>query len=183
MAKIVYDDDNAGAKLRARMKREEKKMRGALVKAANTASREILSRGRADIRSAGRFGTRWTQGLHADVETPKSGDIQILVDHDVPYWKVFERGAVIRGRPLLWIPLSFARDAKGVLARNFPGGLFRVDRKGGKAPLLLSIKTGEPKYFGKERVKIPKKFHIVQICRDVARKLKQFYHVAFKSEI
>lgn len=177
MPKITFSDDGAGAKHAERMKREAKRMAAALIRAANGVSREILTKGRADIRSAGRFGKRWTQGLHADVEADKSGDAEIAVYHDVPYWRVFETGRVIHGKPLLWIPLSFAKDAQKVRARDFSGGLFRVDRKGSKAPLLLSIKTGEPKYFGKKSVKIPKKFHILEICRAAAKKLKSFYRV------
>jgi hypothetical protein len=51
-----------------------------------------------------------------------------------------------------------------------------VNRKG-KAPLLLSARDKKPKYFGKLSVRIPKKFHILEIGREVARKLKEFYRV------
>lgn len=144
------------------------------------AREEILKRGRADIRAGGKFRKRWTDALHADpVQTSTASIINVF--HTIPYFNVFEFGATIRGKPLLWIPLKFASDAKGVRARGYPGGLFRVDRSG-KAPLLLSIATKKPKYFGKSQVKIPRKFHIRTIAAEVSRQLKVFYSRHFRSE-
>jgi hypothetical protein len=76
--------------------------------------------------------------------------------------------------------LSFARDAQGVRARDYPQPLFRVNRKG-KAPLLLT-KGGEPKYFGKPRVRIPRKFHIRDIVRIVSRSIKPVFREVLKQE-
>jgi hypothetical protein len=103
------------------------------------------------------------------------GNVRLAFTHDVPYFMVFQRGAVIRGKPLLWIPLSFAGDAQGVMARDYPGRLFRVDRKSGAAPLLLAGNPAEPKYFGKEQVRIPKKFRVIEIIREGARELAEFF--------
>jgi hypothetical protein len=91
---------------------------------------------------------------------------------------VFELGAKIFGRPLLWIPLSFARDAQGLRARDFPEPLFRVNRLG-KAPLLMS-KTG-PKYFGKESVTIPRKWQLRAVIRGVSRRMNRYYKEAMKN--
>jgi hypothetical protein len=98
-----------------------------------------------------------------------------IMEVTLPYWTVFQFGKVIHGRPLLWIPLRFAADAKGVRARDYPGKLFRVNRKGGKAPLLLSAATKEPKYFAKPYVKIPKKFRVLEIARELSHKINDFY--------
>jgi hypothetical protein len=78
--------------------------------------------------------------------------------------------------------LSFAKDAQGVRARDYPGKLFRVDRDGGKAPLLLGGSPATPKYFGKASVRIPKKFHLRDIIREGASKLKLFYNQRRKSD-
>jgi hypothetical protein len=140
---------------------------------------EIKTRGDADIKQAGNFGSRWTDGFHVNV-TEGGGHIRIAATEDVPYWRVFQYGAVIHGKPLLWIPLSFAADAQGIRASEYPGRLFRVDRAG-KAPLLLAPgKPAQPKYFGKESVTIPKKFHLIEIGRDVSRRVKDFYTNRFK---
>lgn len=171
--RVYFDSDRAGPKFERSVFRQADIVRQAARTTAKETADDILALGRADIQSAGRFGSRWTQGLHAEV-TEGGGSIRIAVTHDVPYWRVFEKGAVIHGRPMLWIPLSFAADAQRVWARDYPGGLFRVDRPG-KAPLLLSRESKEPKYFGKEFVTIPKKFHLGEITRKAARQMKELY--------
>lgn len=144
----------------------------------------VVPRARKDISGAGRFGSRWSDGFKGKV-TEGGGFIRIAFnmpsDPPMKHWRVFQFGAIIRGKPLLWIPLSFAKDAQGVRARDYPGKLFRVDRNG-KAPLLMRAgKPAQPKYFGKESVRIPKKFHLVEIIHDGAKKLKNFYNRRMKS--
>jgi hypothetical protein len=141
---------------------------------AAQAQQEIQEKGRADIAAGGNFGSRWTDGFHARIIF-EGRQYRIQVYSDVPYFNIFEYGGIIRGRPMLWIPLSFARDALGVLARNFPGGLFRVDRLSGAAPLLLSPVDRQPKYFGKEQVTMPKKFHIRRIIREAADNMNRTF--------
>ncbi len=157
------------------------RVRDAARGAAQDVADEIEAKGRADIAGAGKFGSRWTEGLNATV-SEGGGNIRINVTEDVPYWRVFEFGATIHGKPMLWIPLSFAADAKGVYARDYSKPLFRVDRKGGKAPLLMTPgKPAQAKYFGKESVTIPKKFHIIEIAKTAAKQLKDFYTTRFKN--
>lgn len=179
--RIRVEGQQAGQKLEHGLKIAQERIGRSVQATMKEGSEEILRRGRPDIARAGKFGTRWIQGLHADVLNTNTGT-EIHVFHDVPYFSVFEFGKLIKGKPLLWIPLSFASDAQGKRARDYPGGLFRVDRKHG-APLLLSISTGEPKYFGKEQVRIPRKFHIRDIARTVANKLRSIYSKHFRSEV
>jgi hypothetical protein len=162
--------------------------RDALRESAKDAAEEIERRGRLDISRAGNFGARWTEGFHADV-TEGGGHIRINVKEDVPYWTVFEYGAVIQGRPLLWIPLDMdhggSADAQGVSARDYPQPLFRVDRQSDGLPLLLSWEPGvkdsaKVVYFGKEEVVEPKKFHIREIVREVAKKIQQYFQSHYR---
>lgn len=174
--RIYLDGDRAGPLFRRAWENQAKSIKDAVRGAARDAADEIVRKGRADIEGAGRF-SKWAQGLNATV-TEGGGNIRVSVSIDkkqAPWFWVFQNGMVIHGKPLLWIPLSFAQDAQGVMARDFGGGLFRVDRKSGGAPLLLSIKDKQPKYFGKEYVTEPKKFHVVEIARDAARRLRDFY--------
>lgn len=150
-------------------------LRKAIGQTASELGQRVEKRGRSDIKAAGKFGPRWTDGFHARAWA-RGMEQEIRIFSDVPYFRIFEFGGVIQGKPLLWIPLSFASDAQGVSARDYPGGLFRVDRKNGGAPLLLSSKDGQPKYFGKESVTIPQKFHI----RDIAREVMQSAQAVFK---
>jgi hypothetical protein len=173
--RIRFREDNIGRQFDVSMKKHGRRIGGALLQTARDARDEILDRGRRDISGAGNFGTRWTQGLKGVLRRLGGDQTQIFFTHAISYFTVFTKRTVIRGKPLLWIPLSFAADAQGVMARNFPGGLFRVDRKGGGAPLLLSVRTGEPKYFGKRSVTIPKKFAFFDIVRSVAANLRNIY--------
>lgn len=153
--------------------------------AAQKAAADLVSEGQADMAAGGNFkSARWQQGLQAKVSYQSRSDINIRYTHSVTYWRVFEYGAVIQGKPLLWIPLSFAEDAQGVSARDYSGQLFRIDRPG-KAPLLMASggkgQPAEAKYFGKDHVTIPQKFHLRDIARSVASRLSQYYKDAFKN--
>lgn len=171
--------DKLGSRFQNRVKKFSEKMIKSTQAAANRAKAEIEEQGRADIRAGGNFGSeRWQQGFQAKLSYTSRVDINIRITHSVFYWKVFEFGATIRGRPMLWIPLSFATDALGKRARDYGKPLFRVDRPG-KAPLLVA--DDGPKYFGKESVTIPKKWHLRQIVREVSRQMKQFYREAMRN--
>lgn len=179
------DIEKLGRTFERSVRKNAADVRSSMRGAAQDFAAVFLARGRADISSAGNFGKRWTDGLHAEV-TEGGGTIRITIDHDVPYATVFEYGKVIHGDPLLWIPLSFAKDAVGVMARDYPLPLFRVDRKNGQAPLLMAWEPGAPelgafpKYFGKESVTIPQKFHLRQIARDVSKEMSSFFKARFK---
>ena len=178
--RIYVDGEKVGPLFHRAAVQQKKRVFDATRAAASDAAKEIEHRGRDDISRAGKFGSRWTSGFNATVSEGGS-NVRISVTEDVPYWRVFQHGAVIRGKPLLWIPLSFAKDAQGVRARDYPNQLFRVDRKGGKAPLLMTPgKPAQPKYFGKESVTIPKLFHLIEITRSVARQFGTFYKNRFK---
>jgi len=150
----------------------EKQILTAALNAIESVKQDALAEAKSNIASAGNFGSRWTEGLTAEV-TNNAGVIDLTFSHAVPYFMVFQKGQVIRGKPFLAIPLSFATDAKGIFARNFAGGLFRVDRKLGKAPLLLSLRTKQPKYFLKESVTIPKKFSVLEIIQRISKTLSR----------
>jgi hypothetical protein len=179
-----------GEKLGSQLKKTGIKFKSKIHAAAKSAAEDtvdyVVPRARDDISSAGKFGSKWTGGFKGKV-TQGGGFIKVSFtmggDPPVAYWRVFEEGATIHGKPLLWIPLSFATDAKGVSAKDYPGKLFRVDRKSGAAPLLLAAgKPAVPKYFGKESVTIPKKFHLTEIVQDGAKQLKLFFVERMKSD-
>lgn len=178
---IEMGNRQIGKDFRHGWQRESLRVARAVAATVIEISRRIEEAGREDISRAGNFGSRWTEGFHAypDISLTES---HIRLVHDVPYWSVFEFGKVIHGQPLLWIPLSFATDAKGVRARDYPGALFRVNRDG-KAPLLMTPgKPAQAKYFGKESVTIPQKFHLRDIGRRFARQIGTVYRQMFRKE-
>jgi hypothetical protein len=172
--------DKLGPVFKKNVQTFTKRKSRAQLTAARTAASEIERLGRTNIRSGGDFGSaRWQQGFRALLSFQSAVNLVIRVTHSVRYWKVFEEGRVIRGRPLLWIPLSFSNAGRLLVrARDYPGQLFRVDRPG-KAPLLLD-KSG-PQYFGKTSVRIPKKWNLRGIVRLVARKMSIFYKEAMRN--
>lgn len=180
--RIVFDTKKTKSKLKRGAKNSSERVIKSVQYAAERVRQDILVDGRKDIAAGGNFSSsRWQDGFQVKKSYKSRVNIVLRVTHAVRYWRVFEYGARIRGRPLLWIPLSFARDAIGVLARNFPGGLFRVNRKGGKAPLLLSRETGEVKYFGRESVRIPKKWHLKRVVYQRSRRLNRYFREAMKN--
>lgn len=81
--------------------------------AATEAMREVgelaQAAGRASIKAAGgRFGRGWPNALRLEV-FPKS-QVSLgptaFIWHKIPYAGVFERGAVIQGKPIMWVPLK-----------------------------------------------------------------------------
>lgn len=179
--RMDFDGEKAGKAFTANVTRYKERHYRAIQAAARRCASEIERRGRAQMKEAGDFdSSRWQQGFRALVSFRSRSNIRIRVTHAVKFWRIFQKGGVIRGRPLLWIPFKFARDAIGVLARNYPGRLFRVDRKNGKAPLLMAD-GGRPKYFGKPSVRIPKKFRLIEIARSEQRKLGRYFREAMNN--
>ncbi len=156
------------------MRGREDEIRPAALGAMEDLQSEILAKGRENIASAGNFGRRWADGLKGEIKEPSQGNFELDITHDVSYFMVHQKGALIKGKPLLAIPLSFAGVQPGLFARDYPGGLFRVDRAG-KAPLLLSLVDRQPKYFLKEQVRIPKRFRVLEIIRASSKKLTSFF--------
>lgn len=155
------------------------RFQAAITAAANMAAAMIKTKGVEDIANAGAFGTRWTQGLHVDVEGTTLGRMRISMTHDLDEVKVFEKGGTIHGNPLLWIPLS-GSDAHGINVKEYGGQMFSgVSRSG--TPLLFSMNDKLPKYYGIESVTIPKKFHLAEIQKSVMANFRQIFDNAWKS--
>lgn len=136
-------------------------------------AQSIEREGKRDIAGAGKFGRKWIEGFHVDV-TPRSGALTnsvISVSHDIPFAFIFETGGTIRGKPIMWVPLSFAKLRKD---EDFTGGMFRVNRKG-KPPLLFSVIDKKPKFVGLARVFLRKRFHIRRIVLEQFRRIPQTY--------
>ena len=179
---IIYDGKTAGETLRRNMTSNSAKSQAAMRGTAQDVSQEILQRGRTDIQQAGRYGSRWTQGLQAQVTSTGGGDFKIEVTHSLPYFSFYLKGGVIKGNPLLWLPFSFAGLEKGQTPRDLTGTLFRVDRRSGD-PILVSKVDRQPKFLGKTSVTIPKKFHTIEIIRQIMNqgKAKEIYSARFAS--
>lgn len=116
-------------------------MASALTFAMRDVGKLAVQKGRASIASAG-LSARWVRSLRA-INRPKSGvtfDPSVFVHSTINYSDIFERGGVINGKPLLWLPLpNVPRRAGRQLTpkqyvRQF-GKLTTIHRDG-KPPML-----------------------------------------------
>lgn len=181
--RISFIGENPGLLFARSAGKQAERVRKAMRAAAQDVVDETLARGREDIQASGNFGSsRWLDGLKMN-KTEGGGVIKLQLSHDVSYFMAHQTGATIRGKPLLYIPFDFADDAKEVNARNYPGRLFKVVRKKDSLPLLFSIgPPAVPKYFGKTEVTLKKRFHVLEIARQVARRLGEYYSQRFRSD-
>lgn len=118
---------------------------GATRAAFQDLAKQVQQQGRAEIARSG-LSRRWQAGFRTYVFPRRiiPGDTRELVmrgQHRIGYANVFERGASISGRPLLWIPLPTAPkkiNGKPTTAREFVrsvGPLHSINRPG-RPPLL-----------------------------------------------
>ena len=121
----------------------EKPMARAATAAVREAADLAKAGGRASIAAAG-FSRKWQNALQAKVY-PQGRDSMraaALIYHKVPYAQVFEEGAVIHGKPYLWLPLPNAPFGSG--GKRIPPSKFRelvgsplyTIRRPGKPPML-----------------------------------------------
>jgi hypothetical protein len=152
------------------------------VQSAATASTEqfadtVLREGRSDIASAGRFTGAWISGFTYDISGGEKST-RIVFHHSNPLWRVFQSGATIKGKPLLWIPV----EPGGPRARDFGGRLFQVKRpKKRDVPLLMSAEDRQVKYIGVKKVIIRRKFHLLKIIRDEAKQMRDRFKAEMKA--
>ncbi len=89
-----------------------------IAKAATAAIREAAelakARGRSTIAAAG-YSRKWQNALQSKVYPPRRDSMRAaaLIYHKIQYAQVFEDGAVIHGKPLLWLPLPNAPLGRG----------------------------------------------------------------------
>lgn len=116
-----------------------------MAEAATEAIKEVgeiaQAAGRASIRAAGgRFGKGWQNALRL-VTFPRHGNslgATAFLYHKIPYAGVFERGATIHGKPIMWVPLKSAPSTIG--GRKLTPDQYRV-RIG---PLFYVKRPGHP---------------------------------------
>ncbi len=119
-----------------------------IAKAATAAVREAAelakAGGRASIAAAG-FSRKWQNALRTKVYPPGRDSMRAaaLIYHKVPYAQVFEEGAVIHGKPLLWLPLPNAPFGAG--GRRIPPAKFQQQVG---MPLYTIRRPGKPAMLG-----------------------------------
>jgi Family of unknown function (DUF6441) len=150
---------------------------GAVQEAAEVA----VTEGQANIASAG-FSDRWQAGLQSKFFRNKGGDPAALIFHRIGLAGVFERGARIGGRPLLWLPIEANLPAGIHSPRKYGGKLVSVN-VAGKPPLLFDARKRElgPLFVGVSQVNIRKRFDLYRIFKQAAERMSEFYEKRVKS--
>lgn len=137
----------------------------AVTAAMNMCRSMIEEKARAQISGSGKFGSRWTEGLHVTLD-----NMRLSMSHDIPYADIFETGGTITGSPLLWLPIG-GGPAEGEKL---------VAAKGTRKPLMLSITDKSPKLFGTTSVTIPKKWDMNGIVQNVMQNFADYFAEAME---
>lgn len=172
---IEMDFDVAGAiaSLESETRKEIARLKSAAQRTSLAMAREIKQQGDSDISRAGNFSSRWTNDFAVEQSKSELGYKISVFFRTISYAMIHEYGGTIYGKPLLWVPLSFAHVKGG--PRDYPGQLFSVNRPG-KNPLLFSKNDNRPKFVGVKSVRIPQRFHLRDITGNVVqRKAGEFF--------
>jgi Family of unknown function (DUF6441) len=157
--------------------RQREPIARAAVAALRETARNAVKEGRENIASAGPGfrHAQWLSGLrYRAIGATKAGeaalDAKVLIYHKYGIAGVFEHGATIKGRPLLWIPTKHGGASPVALMRQ--GKKFTFARIGG-TPVLFDANDRDrhrkPLYIGTPSVRIPKKFRIFEIAKEQAK--------------
>jgi hypothetical protein len=155
----------------------------AAVAALRETAANAVQEGRSNIAGAGKFGPKWQSGLQYRTQDAQEGgepslQAKAIIFHKFGMAGVFEHGATIQGKPLLWIPTtpggpSASRSGKKLVSATVRG-----------QPMLFDASDKDrhrkPLYIGVPSVRIPKKWRITEIVKQHAAKIAQLFIKHFK---
>jgi len=156
----------------------------AAVAALRETAADSVQDGRRNIAGAGpNFGAKWQQGLQYRTKGATQGGMPSLQASAVIFHKfgiagVFEHGATIQGRPLLWIPTTRGGPAPGKSGKKLMSATVRG------TPMLFDAQDKDrerkPLYIGVPQVRIPKKFNITEIVKEHVARIAVLFVKHFK---
>jgi hypothetical protein len=155
----------------------------AAVAALRETAANAVQEGRSNIAGAGKFGPKWQSGLQYRTQDAQEGgepslQAKAIIFHKFGMAGVFEHGATIQGKPLLWIPTtpggpSASRSGKKLVSATVRG-----------KPMLFDAtdkdRDRKPLYIGVPSVRIPKKWRITEIVKQHAARIAQLFIQHFK---
>lgn len=127
---------------------EQLRMAKAATAAMKDAADLAKSKGRASIAGGG-FGSKWQNALRTKVFPANGVSLKpaALIYHKIPYASVFQEGATISGKPMLWLPLDnvpMGAGGRRMTPEQFVakvGVLYTINRPG-KPPILGAVVKG-----------------------------------------
>jgi hypothetical protein len=157
----------------------------AAVAALRETAANAVQEGRSNIAGAGSFGGKWLEGLRyrtIDAEAGGQASLQAkaVIFHSFGIAGVFEHGATIQGKPLLWIPTTrggppASRSGKKLVSATVRGQPMLFDA-GDRA------RDRKPLYIGVPSVRIAKRFRITEIVKEHAKRLGILFLKHFKAD-
>jgi Family of unknown function (DUF6441) len=156
----------------------------AAVAALRETAANAVQEGRSNIAgSSGRFHGKWVEGLQYRTKDATEGgepslQAKAIIFHRFGFAGVFEHGATIAGKPLLWIPTTrggppASRSGKKLVSATVRG-----------QPMLFDAndkdRDRKPLYVGVPSVRIPKKWRITEIVKEQFAKLGELFIKHFK---
>jgi Family of unknown function (DUF6441) len=157
----------------------------ASVAALRETATEAVKEGRENIASAGAFGPNWQRDLRRKIVGAKDGgepslQAKAIIFHKSALAGVFEHGATIQGKPLLWIPTTPGAPRASRSGKKLTSATVRGQ------PMLFDAadrdRKRKPLYIGVPSVRIPKKWRIIEIVKEHAAQLGQLFLKHFKDK-
>jgi Family of unknown function (DUF6441) len=157
----------------------------AAVAALRETAANAVQEGRSNIAGAGNFGPKWQQGLqYRTVDAVDAGEASLqaraVIFHKIGYAGVFEEGATIAGKPLLWIPTTPGAPTASRSGKKLTSATVRG------RPMLFDAndkdRDRKPLYIGVPSVRIPKKWRITEIVKEHAAQLGELFLKHFKAD-
>jgi hypothetical protein len=157
----------------------------AAVAALRETAADAVQEGRQNIGAAGPGFTRakWQSGLQYLTKDATEGgapslQAKALIFHKYGIAGVFEHGATIQGKPMLWIPTEHGAPTASRSGKKLVSATVRGQ------PMLFDANDKDrhrkPLYIGVPSVRIPKKFRITEIVKQHVAKIAQLFIKHFK---
>lgn len=157
----------------------------AAVEALQETATDAVIEGRQNIAGSGRFGGKWLSGLQYRMMNAEQGgepslQATAIIFHQFGIAGVFEHGATLEGKPLLWIPTTpgeppASRSGKKLVSATVRG-----------QPMLFDAgdpdRHRKPLYIGVPAARIPKKWRITEIVKEHAKQLGLLFIKHFKDQ-
>jgi hypothetical protein len=168
-----------------KLREKQRAVATAAVAALREAAADAVQEGRANIGGAGAGFTKakWQSGLqYLTKDAKEAGEPSLqakaIIFHKYGIAGVFEHGATIQGKPLLWIPTEHGAKPASRLGKKLISATVRG------RPMLFDAgdraRDRKPLYIGVPSVRIPKKFRIIEIVKEHAAQIGELFLKHFK---
>jgi hypothetical protein len=159
----------------------------AAVAALRETAANAVQEGRRNIGAAGPGFRRakWQSGLqYLTKNATKGGEpspsAKAIIFHKYGIAGVFEHGATIQGKPMLWIPTEHGAPTASRSGKKLVSATVRG------RPMLFDAndkdRDRKPLYIGVKSVRIPKKFRVIEIVKKHVAKFADLFRKHFKDK-